>query len=183
MILKLQLLRCSCPKVIISFSRNYNFGFFLANWIWKICIWNKKEAISMYLLVITIRKAYQNLARHFSLGANTNMPISNKYLTCLRQGLSVTKETSDFKDDCFVQYTWRCFWWMGEVGMISICYPGLLAQGLSVHVGNIRVSWKYLTQKLRTKAEAICFSPSNYLASNKDSICSRIQTLLQVNER
>lgn len=65
--------------------------------------------------------------------------------------------------------------------MISICYPGLHAQGLSVQVGNIRVSWKYLTQKLRTKSEAICFSPSNYLASNKDSICSRIETLLKMN--
>lgn len=65
--------------------------------------------------------------------------------------------------------------WTGEVGSFSICYVKLPIQGLSIQVRYIRISWKYLT------LQAICFSLSNYLASNKDSICSRIQTVLKVN--
>lgn len=60
------------------FSRRIHFSLLLVNWIWKTCIWNRKDTVSISVLITTIRKAHQNRARHFPLGSNTNRPISSK---------------------------------------------------------------------------------------------------------
>lgn len=119
------------------------------------------------------------------LGSNRThqFPVSIFFISERRIKASPPPPNSDFNDDCFAHYliSMKIFGGgsRGEEGSINICYAGWPTQGLSVHVESIRVSWKYLTLKLRTTVDLICFSPSNYLASNKDSICSRIQVLLK----
>lgn len=116
---------------------------------------------------------------HFSLGSYMNMPSFNKCIVSERRLLAWLKRSLNLMLTALpiIKYAWRFFKSLEEVSNIPIGYAGSSTLILCIYVGNIWVSCKYVTLKVRTKVVAICFSHSYYLTSSKDSICSIIQML------